>query len=75
MVEANFKSSTILGQASRRSRRSTHECVRHALQLGAGSWAADAGAGGYYSMRIADNVGPTGKVFAETEGMPGSVWR
>ena len=37
-----------------------------ALQLSPGNWAADIGAGGgYYSMRMAETVGPTGKVFAE----------
>src|SRR5438045_3633184 len=37
-----------------------------ALQVSPGDWVADVGAGGgYYSMRLADLVGPEGKVFAE----------
>lgn len=37
-----------------------------ALQVSQGDWVADVGAGaGYYSMRLADMVGPEGKVFAE----------
>ncbi len=37
-----------------------------ALALVPGDWAADVGAGdGYYSQRIAELVGPQGKVFAE----------
>jgi predicted methyltransferase len=37
-----------------------------ALQISAGDWVADVGAGaGYYSMRLADLVGAEGKVFAE----------
>jgi predicted methyltransferase len=37
-----------------------------ALQVSRGDWVADVGAGaGYYSMRLAEIVGPEGKVFAE----------
>jgi predicted methyltransferase len=37
-----------------------------ALKLSRGDWVADVGAGhGYYSMRLAEIVGPEGKVFAE----------
>jgi ubiquinone/menaquinone biosynthesis C-methylase UbiE len=37
-----------------------------ALQVSRGDWVADVGAGaGYYSMRLAEMVGPAGKVFAE----------
>src|ERR1019366_6793677 len=37
-----------------------------ALQVSQGDWVADVGAGaGYYSMRLADMVGPEGMVFAE----------
>src|SRR5215510_6174746 len=37
-----------------------------ALKVSRGDWVADVGAGaGYYSMRIAEIVGPEGKVFAE----------
>ena len=37
-----------------------------AMQVSPGDWVADVGAGGgYYSMRLADMVGPEGKVFAE----------
>jgi predicted methyltransferase len=37
-----------------------------ALKLSRGDWVADVGAGGgYYSMRLAEVVGPEGKVFAE----------
>ncbi len=40
--------------------------VLKALDLSRGDWVADLGAGGgYYSMRLSDVVGPTGKVFAE----------
>jgi ubiquinone/menaquinone biosynthesis C-methylase UbiE len=37
-----------------------------ALETSPGDWVADVGAGaGYYSMRLAEKVGSTGKVFAE----------
>src|SRR5215475_1500117 len=37
-----------------------------ALKVSRGDWAADVGAGaGYYSMRLAEIVGPEGKIFAE----------
>lgn len=37
-----------------------------ALKVSRGDWVADVGAGGgYYSMRLAEIVGPEGKVFAE----------
>jgi precorrin-6B methylase 2 len=37
-----------------------------ALKVSRGDWVADVGAGsGYYSMRLAEVVGPEGKVFAE----------
>src|SRR2546422_690262 len=37
-----------------------------ALGVSRGDWVADLGAGGgYYSMRLSEVVGPTGKVFAE----------
>src|SRR5215467_8166539 len=37
-----------------------------ALKASSGDWVADVGAGGgYYSMRLAEIVGPEGKVFAE----------
>jgi ubiquinone/menaquinone biosynthesis C-methylase UbiE len=37
-----------------------------ALEISKGDWVADVGAGnGYYVQRMADLVGPTGKVFAE----------
>jgi predicted methyltransferase len=40
--------------------------VLKALEVSRGDWVADLGAGGgYYSMRLSDVVGPTGKVFAE----------
>src|SRR5260370_33782741 len=40
--------------------------VLKALDVSRGDWVADLGAGGgYYSMRLSDVVGPTGKVFAE----------
>ena len=40
--------------------------VLRALDVSSGGWVADLGAGGgYYSMRLSDVVGPTGKVFAE----------
>ena len=40
--------------------------VLKALEVSKGNWVADVGAGnGYYVQRMADLVGPTGKVFAE----------
>src|SRR5579883_3368505 len=37
-----------------------------ALGVSSGDWVADVGAGnGYYSQRLSEAVGPTGKVFAE----------
>jgi len=40
--------------------------VLKALEISAGDWVADVGAGnGYYAQHMADLVGPTGKVFAE----------
>jgi len=40
--------------------------ILEVLQISRGDWVADVGAGnGYYSQRLADLVGPTGKVFAE----------
>jgi len=40
--------------------------VLKALEVSAGDWVADVGAGnGYYVQHMADLVGPTGKVFAE----------
>jgi len=40
--------------------------VLKALELSAGDWVADVGAGnGYYVQHMADLVGPTGKVYAE----------
>lgn len=40
--------------------------VLKALDVSRGDWVADLGAGGgYYSMRLSEVVGPTGKVFAE----------
>jgi ubiquinone/menaquinone biosynthesis C-methylase UbiE len=40
--------------------------ILKALSIAGGDWVADVGAGnGYYSQRLADLVGPTGKVFAE----------
>jgi predicted methyltransferase len=52
------------GDANREYQRATD--VINALTLLPGNWAADVGAGGgYYSMRIAEKVGLTGKVFAE----------
>jgi predicted methyltransferase len=47
-----------------RYQRATH--VLKALEISKGDWVADVGAGnGYYVERMADLVGPTGKVFAE----------
>lgn len=52
------------GDANREYQRATD--IVNALQLASGDWAADVGAGGgYYSMRMAEKVGATGKVFAE----------
>jgi ubiquinone/menaquinone biosynthesis C-methylase UbiE len=52
------------GDADRKQQRATD--LISALQLSTGDWTADIGAGGgYYSMRMAETVGPTGKVFAE----------
>ncbi len=52
------------GDANREYQRSTDLVT--ALQLSPGNCAADVGVGGgYYSMRIAAIVGPTGKAFAE----------
>ena len=40
--------------------------VLKALAVSSGDWVADVGAGnGYYSQRLSEAVGPTGKVFAE----------
>jgi ubiquinone/menaquinone biosynthesis C-methylase UbiE len=40
--------------------------IMKALSISGGDWVADVGAGnGYYSQRLADLVGPAGKVFAE----------
>ena len=40
--------------------------VLKALEISKGDWVADVGAGnGYYAQRMADLVGPAGKVFAE----------
>lgn len=52
------------GDANRKYQRA--DDIVGALRLGTGDWAADVGAGGgYYSMRMAEKVGPSGKVFAE----------
>ena len=43
--------------------------VLKALEISAGDWVADVGAGnGYYVLHMADLVGPTGKVFGEDIG-------
>jgi ubiquinone/menaquinone biosynthesis C-methylase UbiE len=46
-----------------------------ALQVSPGDWVADVGAGaGYYSMRLADLVGPDGRVFAEDISSSAMGW-
>jgi ubiquinone/menaquinone biosynthesis C-methylase UbiE len=46
-----------------------------ALQISPGDWVADVGAGaGYYSMRLADLVGPDGRVFAEDISSSAMGW-
>ncbi len=53
------------GDASREPYQKATDLLA-ALQLSPGDWVADVGAGGgYYSMRLADIVGPEGKVFSE----------
>lgn len=62
------------GDANRESGQRATD-VLAALQLKPGNWAADFGAGGrYYSMRIADVVGPRGKVFAEDISDSSTQW-
>jgi ubiquinone/menaquinone biosynthesis C-methylase UbiE len=51
--------------ASWRDRWQQPEIVVHSLSLQAGNHVADIGAGGgYFTFRLADAVGPTGKVYA-----------
>ena len=51
-------------QDRERTQRATD--ILKALEISRGDWAADVGAGnGYYAQRMADLVGPAGKVFAE----------
>jgi predicted methyltransferase len=46
-----------------------------ALQVSRGDWVADVGAGaGYYSMRLAEMVGPEGRVFAEDISSSAMGW-
>jgi len=51
--------------ASWRDRWQQPEVVVHSLALQSGNYVADLGAGGgYFTFRLADAVGPTGKVYA-----------
>ena len=51
--------------ASWRDRWQQPEVVIHSLSLQPGNHVADLGAGGgYFTFRLADAVGPTGKVYA-----------
>jgi protein-L-isoaspartate O-methyltransferase len=53
------------GDASREPYQKASDLLT-ALQVSRGDWVADVGAGaGYYSTRMADMVGPEGRVFAE----------
>jgi len=53
------------GDANRETYQRATDVLK-ALEVSNGDWVADLGAGGgYYSMRLCDVVGPTGKVFAE----------
>jgi len=49
--------------------------ILKALEVAAGDWVADVGAGaGYYSVRLSALVGPGGKVFAEDISDTALVW-
>lgn len=62
------------GDQNRESQQRATDLLK-ALQLSAGDWAADVGAGGgYYSMRLAAMVGPRGKVLAEDIWDPAIRW-
>src|SRR5579863_5449645 len=59
----DFKAGDAAADGERYQRASD---VLKALEVSRGDWVADVGAGaGYYSMRLSDLVGPTGKVFAD----------
>lgn len=53
------------GDANREAQQRATDILR-AMNVSAGDWVADVGAGaGYYSMRLSSMVGPSGRVFAE----------
>ena len=62
------------GDASREPYQKATDLLA-AMQVSKGDWVADVGAGGgYYSMRLAEMVGPEGKVFSEDISDPSIRW-